>query len=147
MAALMIFAALVGGVSDSSPTPPQLAAMETVSERLFGYYLKFSLCNQESCCDNGGCSSTCNDSLVFSKTLQENGSWPDIDYDSKQRSQWETVVHLERTLSLLRSYHCPRCDKLAGSPPLLASVHSALGFWLQNDFRDPNWWYVDIFSF
>ena len=84
MAALMIFAALVGGVSDSSPTPPQLAAMETVSERLFGYYLKFSLCNQASCCDNGGCSSTCNDSLVFSKTLQENGSWPDINYDSKK---------------------------------------------------------------
>lgn len=140
---LMMFVAVMG-VSGSSPTPPQLAAMDTVSERLFGYYLKFSLCNQAASCDNGGCSSTCNDSLVFSKMLQENGSWPDINYGSKQRSQWDTAEHLERTVSLLRSYHCAHCDKQAGSPPLLASVHSALDFWLQNDFRNPNWWCVGI---
>ena len=156
MAQMLMCATMVGALS-GSPTPPQLAAMETVSKRLFGYYLKFSLCNQASACNYGGeslfqveetqpsfCSITCNESLVFSKTLQRNGSWPDIDYNNKQRSTWTTADHLERTISLLRSYHCAYCDKQASSAPVLASVHSALDFWLQHDFRNPNWWCVYI---
>ena len=165
---MFVFVTVVGGVAvggvagrSPTPTPPQLAAIETVSKRLFGFYLEFSLCNQASYCNQGGaglwqfqetqpppgCSATCHDSLTLATTLQRNGSWPDINYKDQGRSRWETADHLERVMSLLRSYHCARCGKQAGSAPVLASVHSALDFWLQHDFHNPNWWYVHVYAF
>ena len=51
---------------------------------------------------------------------------------------------MERVLSLARSYHCPHCAAQQGAPALLKAVHSAFGYWLKNDFTNPNWWWQDI---
>eukprot|EP01052_Picozoa_sp_SAG31_P041887 SAG31_NODE_6479_length_2002_cov_2.075145_1_plen_248_part_00 len=91
------------------------------------------------------CAATCADSQNLSIALQPDGSWLDVDYSDRTGSIWKTILHLERTLSMIRSYHCPPCGvKLAGSSSLLAAVHSAFGYWLEHDFTNPNWWWQDI---
>lgn len=77
------------------------------------------------------------------KALQADGSWADIDYNSKQRSLWPTAGHIQRILTMARGYHLSR---ESGKPDaaLLASIHSALDNWIVTDRKCPNWWWNEI---
>lgn len=75
------------------------------------------------------------------KTLKEDGSWPDIDYTSKQRGEWPTCNHLVRTLDLAIAYQSPGIENKS---EVLKAVKSSMNYWIKNDFICPNWWYPEI---
>jgi chondroitin AC lyase len=73
---------------------------------------------------------------AFRTTLQDDGSWPDIDYSDKTRSSWPVGAHLRTRLGTLAAdWH------RTGNRNSLAAAHSALDFWLQHRFDNPNWWW------
>lgn len=74
------------------------------------------------------------------KTLEEDGSWPDINYTSKQRGEWPTCNHLVRTLDLAIAYQTGILNK----SEVLKAVKSSMNYWIKNDFICPNWWYPQI---
>jgi chondroitin AC lyase len=71
-------------------------------------------------------------------SLRIDGSWADIDYTDQQRSTWLVKEHTERLLLMSRAY------RLAPERGLLRSIHLALDYWLERDFRNPNWWHNEI---
>lgn len=75
----------------------------------------------------------------FLSALREDGSWPDIDYNSKQWATWPTGNHLSRIQQMVVAWR--RGDK---TPGLTDGIHRALGYWMQHDFQCPNWWYNQI---
>lgn len=75
------------------------------------------------------------------RTLKEDGSWPDIDYTSKQRGEWPTCDHLVRTLEMAIAYQTPGVQNKS---EVLKAVKSSMDYWIKNDFICPNWWYPQI---
>lgn len=76
-------------------------------------------------------------------SLDAQGSWPYIDYGSKERGAWQPNLHLTNILSIARAYQTP------GNPhhqqkEVSQKIHQALDYWLDNDFQCPNWWYPEI---
>lgn len=81
--------------------------------------------------------------MEFAGSLREDGSWPDIDYKSKDRSGWPPKGHLNRLLIMTRSLASDGPD--AANRKLLAdSINRGLAFWRQHDFICPNWWHNRI---
>ena len=76
-------------------------------------------------------------------TLREDGSWPDVDYANTDRGGWATYAHLGRTLALAKAYKKPG-HALAGAADLRAAVEKALAHWVDEDYRNRNWWYPQI---
>ena len=72
--------------------------------------------------------------------LQEDGSWPDVDYEDQTPSSWLTPVHLRRVIAMAQVYIAPDHD-LTGDPALRTDIHQTFDFWLANDFQNPNWWH------
>jgi chondroitin AC lyase len=75
--------------------------------------------------------------------LKVDGSWPDIDYTSKERGGWPPRNHISKLLVIAKAYQTngtPLYHKKAVSE----KIHLALNFWLENDFQCPNWWYPEI---
>lgn len=76
-------------------------------------------------------------------SLSENGSWPDIDYTSKERGSWEPRIHNSRLLQIAKAYQT-KGSKYYHQKEVSNKIHSILNFWLENDFICPNWWYPEI---
>lgn len=76
-------------------------------------------------------------------TLTPNGSWPDIDYTSKERGAWEPRNHISRLLEIAKAYQT-KGSKYYHKKAVSEKIHSGLNFWLENDFICPNWWYPEI---
>lgn len=75
--------------------------------------------------------------------LQDNGSWSAIDYSSKERGGWPPRQHLTNLLEMAKAYQTTGSDFYQKSS-VLAKMHLALNFWLENDLICPNWWYPEI---
>lgn len=75
--------------------------------------------------------------------LQPAGSWPDIDYTAQTRGPWKTAQHLDRLRTLSIAYRAPG-QNFYNNPALKAKLLPALDFWLQHDYRNPNWWHNQI---
>lgn len=75
--------------------------------------------------------------------LDPGGSWPDIDYKSKQRAAWPSAGHAGRILSMAIALHSKDISPVDQSA-LLNAIHSSLGNWIKNDPQCPNWWYNQI---
>ncbi len=75
--------------------------------------------------------------------LQEDGTWPDIDYPSKTRGYWSPRFHLSRLLKLAQVYQNPGTE-FYQKPEVSRKIHAALNHWLENDFQSPNWWHPVI---
>ena len=73
---------------------------------------------------------------AFRVSLQDEGSWPDIDYSDKTRSCWPVGAHLMTRLVTLAAD-----GRRTGNRDSLAAAHRALGYWLRNRFDNPNWWW------
>ena len=55
------------------------------------------------------------------------------------------MLHMERLLSMSRSYHCPACGPvLHQNPTVPKAAVAALRWWTGHGYRDPNWWWMDI---
>lgn len=75
--------------------------------------------------------------------LLPDGSWPGIDYTSKQRGSWPPILHLSYVHTFAKAYQKPG-STFYHDPKMLATIHKALNYWLDNDFQCPNWWYPEI---
>ena len=75
---------------------------------------------------------------------KEDGSWPGIDYASRQRSFWPSSEHMNNLVKLCQV----GCRIESGMPDrerYLAAVHKGISFWREKKLRCDNWWHHDIF--
>ena len=56
----------------------------------------------------------------------------------------QAMLHLERTLSMVRSYRCTACPQLYGKAALLTATQAALHYWVTTNPKNTNWWWNDI---
>ena len=81
--------------------------------------------------------------MKYLSSMKEDGSWPDLEYESRARSAWEPGDHLTRMLNMI--VYARRSDTPADqSAKCIEGVHRALAFWIRHDFKCPNWWYNEI---
>ncbi|NWJ51360.1 MAG: hypothetical protein HXX14_10880 [Bacteroidetes bacterium] len=76
--------------------------------------------------------------IGFFKSIGNDGSWSDIDYQSKSKSAWYPAMHLYRLMLIYRAYH------KNNDPEYLKAIHKGLAFWMKNDFICVNWWHNQI---
>lgn len=75
--------------------------------------------------------------------MDERGAWANIPYQSKQRGSWEPALHISYLQTMAKAWQKPGSN-FYNNPKLLAKIHLALNYWLDNDFQCPNWWYPEI---
>jgi chondroitin AC lyase len=80
---------------------------------------------------------------TYVQALKPDGSWPDVDYVSKERGGWPTYRHLTRTLDMAQAYK-KSGHALAGDRALKSAIVKSLGHWTEKDYVNPNWWYPRI---
>lgn len=71
--------------------------------------------------------------------LQEDGSWPDVNYAGTRTTSWEPATHLRRLLSLTQAWFSPDSPE-HGNRNLASDISRALDYWLHKDPRRPWWW-------
>jgi chondroitin AC lyase len=76
------------------------------------------------------------DNSLKIQDLNPNGSWSDIDYQSRAETNWFPLVHLQRIKQLT----------LQNKPVLAGKIVSALRYWLEVNPRSKNWFQNDIAS-
>jgi len=72
-------------------------------------------------------------------TMQEDGTWPGIDYADTSRIAFRHTVHLDNMVQMARAY-VNKSSRLKGDKALKAALDKALDYWLENDFVCENWW-------
>lgn len=80
------------------------------------------------------------ESLV--KSVQADGSWPDVDYADQSTVHWRPIDHLQRLLLMTRAHRCPE-SALRDDRRLRDAVFRGLDLWLARDLRR-KWWYEAI---
>jgi chondroitin AC lyase len=76
-------------------------------------------------------------------TLEENGSWPGINYEDVSRTGFEHSIHSGNLVDLARSYRKKESEYYQ-SQKVLSAIESALHFWVEHDFISDNWWHNQI---
>tara|TARA_R110002049_G_scaffold232088_3_gene404634 strand:+ start:2090 stop:4210 length:2121 start_codon:yes stop_codon:yes gene_type:complete len=70
--------------------------------------------------------------------LQDDGSWPSIDYTNRIRGGWPVKIHLEYVQTLAIAYN-KKGSEYYHDKNLSKKIHLSLNYWLTNDFLSPNW--------
>ena len=81
-------------------------------------------------------------SLVFDQ-LNDDGSWPGIDYEDVSRTGFEHSRHLFNMLVMGRSFR-QKNSSYYQNEALKSAILNALNFWLTYDFICENWWWNQI---
>lgn len=79
----------------------------------------------------------------YRESLREDGSWPDVDYQSKARNIWPPHKHLSRIEAMALAYAQTE-HNVRGDKELLGNIHLALDHWLAKDYTSTNWWWNQI---
>ena len=79
----------------------------------------------------------------YMASIKDDGSWPDINYKDKSRSQWAPSYHPTRIQSLVKVYKTPT-SKHYMSKELSKVIHKAMDYWFKAGHVCPNWWYNEI---
>jgi chondroitin AC lyase len=74
----------------------------------------------------------------YLKIFNPNGFFSDIDYQSKERNEWQPCWHLFRLMLFGREWQKTKEIKY------LQALHKGLGYWIKNDFQCENWWHNQI---
>ena len=77
------------------------------------------------------------------KTMLPDGTWPDINYKSKRRGDWDTRVHLDRLGTLAVAYISPNSPYYHDSQ-VQKAVERGLDHWIRKDYKNPNWYNQEI---
>ena len=75
--------------------------------------------------------------------LQENGSWPDINYQDVSRTGFEHSRHLSNLQEMSLAFE-QKLSPYYRNDQLKSAINKALDFWLANDFICDNWWWNQI---
>jgi chondroitin AC lyase len=77
------------------------------------------------------------------KSIQPDGSWPNINYIDTSRTGFQHREHLQNMLELSRAY-----QKAGGefykNAEVKKTVSAALDFWIAHDFICANWWWNEM---
>lgn len=114
--------------------PPAVAAVATIRQRFVQSLLPtdrvaIDYLNEQAARD--------------SASLAVNGSWPDINYVSQERSEWTAAEHLNRVLRMAKSARVLR-DSGRPDVTLEAKINLALQWWTDHNYHNPNWWWNEI---
>lgn len=71
------------------------------------------------------------------------GQWRDIDYQDQERADWQLWPHLIRLRNLALEWNNP-ASKHFHQKELRQVIHGGLDHWLQNRYKNPNWWHNEI---
>ncbi|KAK7055904.1 polysaccharide lyase family 8 protein [Favolaschia claudopus] len=79
---------------------------------------------------------------LWLSTQREDGTWADVNYAAGcdgSRSSWPAQQHWVRTNTFASAWHGGFKGALnwTGNPDLRASISTAMGFWFDNDFKNP----------
>jgi chondroitin AC lyase len=83
------------------------------------------------------------DALKLAQSLNDEGSWPNLDYESTGVSEWPPAIHCSRLMALAAAAADVRTST-ADRTLILAAAHRAMGFWMRHDLICKNWWYNQI---
>ncbi len=75
--------------------------------------------------------------------LNEDGSWPDINYEHDSRAAWEPSRHMGRVLNVARAWASPE-HALYHDESVREAMLRAYDFWMEIDPIAPNWWHNEI---
>jgi chondroitin AC lyase len=79
----------------------------------------------------------------YLKHIGPDGTWADVDYTSQRRGGWPTLEHLRRLESMAVAYRTTDSEFFE-TPELKQAVVNGLDHWIENDYRNPNWWCARI---
>ncbi len=77
------------------------------------------------------------------RSLNADGSWNDIDYESQTRSNWSPSYHTARVLEMAKLLNC-KDSEYYQSKELAEGIHKALDCWFKKALVCPNWWHNQI---
>lgn len=81
--------------------------------------------------------------LKLLESLQKDGSWQDINYNSQNRSGWLPKTHVERILILTKAYRLPSSGYFE-SKEVEEAIHKSLQYWIDRKLISSNWWHNQI---
>ena len=134
IAAALTVAAAAAADLPPSPFPPASADGVVVRSRLLEPLLPATVAKAAA---------AANTAKALQSKLLSNGSWPDVPYANQDRGNWLATAHLARARSMAVAVRSP-LSPLVNSSSLLSSVNAALGYWLEHNFRNPNWYWNEI---
>lgn len=79
----------------------------------------------------------------WTKTLQKNQQWEDVDYKNPTRSTWTAFIHLKRVKEMTIAYTAD-WSPLKNDVVLFSAIQSALQFWNKAQLKNINWWWNEI---
>lgn len=71
--------------------------------------------------------------------LQEDGSFPDVNYRDRSRTGWQPLTHLSRMKTIVLAYTIEE-SRYYGNDTLHNAIVNGLRFWHQTDPESSNWW-------
>ena len=80
---------------------------------------------------------------TYAESLRPSGNWADVDYHSGGRARWAAVEHLLRTVVMAKTARLKHAER-DGDPALDSKIISALRYWDEHDYQNPNWWWNQI---
>ena len=78
-------------------------------------------------------------------TINEDGSWPGIDYVDVSNTGFEHRVHLNNLLEMSLAYNT-KGSQFYKNRKLKQLINLSLRFWCDHDFICDNWWFNQIFT-
>lgn len=72
--------------------------------------------------------------------MDEDGKWPDIDYQDNSTSLWQLEKHLDRLVEMAGALKGNRDS----SPQIYDAVIRGLRQWFEGNYQNANWWYAKI---
>lgn len=77
------------------------------------------------------------------RTVNADGSWPEINYIDVTRTGFDHARHLDNMYELSRAYK-KKDSPWYQNPEVRTAALSALDYWLEHDFICDNWWWNEI---
>jgi len=81
----------------------------------------------------------------YRSSLNSNGSWSDINYNSTSSVDWTPLTHLERLEAMAESYS-KSSSSLYHDAGLKADILKSYNYWISKDPQSSNWYYNEISS-
>lgn len=76
-------------------------------------------------------------------TIQQNGTWPGIDYEDVSREGFEHSRHSANMVAMAKAYN-EKSSKFHKSKKVKTAIELALKNWVDNDYICDNWWHNQI---
>jgi hypothetical protein len=65
--------------------------------------------------------------------------WPDLNYSTRGPENWDPVLHMFRISTMTAALTVP--GGLTNDTRLSSAIHCALKVWIEQDWKNPNWWW------